>query len=324
MLDGTIVASCRLLALSDDEVSVVAHELCDPLRPLLAVNLSSTAKGLRAAMQPSLAELRLQRQAAEAFAVHIGWSIAWLRYTTGLSLGQVFSMPITLAHWRTLGHLIGCRSLPRLEGLHILGADNGDEGVALLTAGLRRGGLPSLRALELMNTQIGEQGAAALATALTNRTLPALMRLNLGGNQIGDAGMAALAPALRQLPRLKLLALNGNQIGDRCLASLLAEPMQGVLPSLCELYLDDNLITDSGLTALASALRNELLPALETLSVQGNSASQEAHDSVKALVSARRNARYALRHFTSTVQHTRHYSEALQRRRGSRRWPCYN
>ena len=41
---------CRLLALSDDEVSMVAHELCDPLRPLLAVNLSSTAKGLRAAM----------------------------------------------------------------------------------------------------------------------------------------------------------------------------------------------------------------------------------------------------------------------------------
>ena len=40
---------CRLLRLSDDEVSVVAHELSDPLRPLLAVNLSSTAKGLRAA-----------------------------------------------------------------------------------------------------------------------------------------------------------------------------------------------------------------------------------------------------------------------------------
>ena len=40
-------ATCLLLDLSHDEVSIVTHELCDPLRPLLAVHLStSTAKGL--------------------------------------------------------------------------------------------------------------------------------------------------------------------------------------------------------------------------------------------------------------------------------------
>ena len=44
----------------------------------------------------------------------------------------------------------------------------------------------------------------------------------------------------------------GNQIGDRGLASLLAEPMQGVLPSLHYIYLESNLLTDSGLAALAS------------------------------------------------------------------------
>ena len=40
-------ATCLLLDMSHDEVSIVTHELCDPLRPLLAVHLSSTAKGLR-------------------------------------------------------------------------------------------------------------------------------------------------------------------------------------------------------------------------------------------------------------------------------------
>ena len=66
---------------------MVAHELCDPLRPLLAINLSSTAKGLRAAMQPALAELLLQRQAAGAFAVRCCLSLAQLRDTMVLHLG---------------------------------------------------------------------------------------------------------------------------------------------------------------------------------------------------------------------------------------------
>ena len=277
---------CRLLALSDGEVSVVAHELCDPLRPLLAVHLSSTAKGLRAAMQLALAELRLQRQAAEALAALWYQSPAWLRDAPALFLGQTYNRPLTLAHWKTIGHLIGCRALPRLEGLCIRGTDNGEEGVALLAAGLRRGGMPSLTRLVLAKAQIGEQGAAALATGLTKRALPALEMLYLSLNQIGDAGLAALAPALRQLPRLEYLYLHSNQIGDRGLASLLAEPMQGVLSSLQTLYLEDNQITDDGCAALASSLRNGALPALTELGVGGGSASQEAQ---AGLMAARSN-----------------------------------
>ena len=144
---------CRLLALSDDEVSAVAHELCDPLRPLLAVNLSSTAKGLRVAMQPALAELRLQRQAAVALAALCGRSPAGLRDTRELCLGPNHGKPLSLAHWRTLGNLIGCRSLLRLESLAI------HEGVALLAAGLRRGGMPSLTRLVLYKAQIGDHRA---------------------------------------------------------------------------------------------------------------------------------------------------------------------
>ena len=55
-------ATCHLLDLSHDEQSIVTHELCDPLRPLLAVHLSSTAKGLWVPMQEQLAELK-QRHA---------------------------------------------------------------------------------------------------------------------------------------------------------------------------------------------------------------------------------------------------------------------
>ena len=54
--------TCLLLDLSHDEVSIVTHELCDPLQPLLAVHLSSTAKGLREAMEEQLAELKQHRQ----------------------------------------------------------------------------------------------------------------------------------------------------------------------------------------------------------------------------------------------------------------------
>ena len=53
---------CLLLELSHDELGVVAHELCDPLRPQLAVHLSSTAEGLRVPMQAALVQLRQQRQ----------------------------------------------------------------------------------------------------------------------------------------------------------------------------------------------------------------------------------------------------------------------
>ena len=69
-------ATCLLLDLSHDEVSIVTHELCDPLQPLLAVHLSSKAKGLREAMEEQLAQLKGQRQGAAALAALRGWSCA--------------------------------------------------------------------------------------------------------------------------------------------------------------------------------------------------------------------------------------------------------
>ena len=248
---------CMLLQLGHDEVGVVAHELCDPLLPLLAVNLGSTAKGLRVPMQAALAQLRQQRQEIEAFAALTDRNnIAQLRDATSLELGSGYDRPLTLAHWRALGTLIGCGVLPMLQMLNVDGDDCG-EGVHMLAAGLHHGGLPSLRRLALASSQIGDQAAAALASALTQRALPSIRVLQLFGNQIGDVGLVALAPALRQLPTLTGLRMSRNRIGDRGLAALTAQPMTGVLESLELLDLSNNHVTDAGCATLASVLRSE-------------------------------------------------------------------
>jgi hypothetical protein len=262
-------SSCILLQLSHDEMGVVAHELCDPLRPLLAVNLSSTAKGLRVPMQAELAQLKRQRRQAEAFAALTCLSITQLRDANNLELGSGHDKPLTLTHWRALGTLIGCGSLPMLEELEVQGSDGGGGGIAALAAGLRRGGLPSLCYLRLSSSQIGDQAASALASALTRRAVPTLTALFLDRNQIGDPGLLALGPALRLLPTLRDISLVSNQIGDQGLAALIAQPMAGVFESLESLDISDSHVTDAGCAILAAALRGGALPALERVDSQG-------------------------------------------------------
>ena len=238
----------------------MTHELCDPLRPLLAVHLSSTAKGLWVPMQEQLAELRQRHAEAAAMAAAWGMSCAALADATELWLGYGYDKPLTLAHWRTLGMLVGCGSLPRLVTLDIFDDDNGDEGVALLADGLRRGRLPSLQVLDLGSTEIGPYGATALARALTKRALPSLKILSLASNSLGDAGLAALLPVLRQLPPLKVLVLSSNNITDEDVASLVARPTAGALMLLEALQLTHNQITDAGCATLASCMES-VVPA---------------------------------------------------------------
>ncbi len=273
---------CELLKLSHDEVSIVTHQLCDPPRPLRAVHLSSTAKGLWVPMQEQLAELRQRHAEAAAMAAAWGMSCAALADATGLVLGDECDKPLTLAHWRTLGMLVGCGSLPRLRDLGIIGDENGGEGVVSLADGLRRGRLPSLQGLALANAHIGPQGATTLAPALTKRALPSLERLALYDNPLGDAGLAALLPALRRLPPLKELHLVDTSIGDEGVASLVAQPTAGALKALEHLYLQYNQITDAGCATLASALRGGALPALKRLLLDANPASQGAQETVFA------------------------------------------
>ena len=110
---------------------------------------------------------------------------------------SVPSKPLTLDHWTMLGVLARCGSLNRLDELIINGDDDGDEGVVLLSAGLRRGGLPSLSNMYLANAHIGPKGAAALAAASTSSKAGSLQYLGLATNHIGDEGLAILAPALQ-------------------------------------------------------------------------------------------------------------------------------
>ena len=217
-------------------------------------------------------------QQAAALAALCGLTCEKLCAQSTLQLGVAINRPLTLAHWRTLGTLARCNLMPALRKLIIVGSNHGDQGVALFAAGLRRGGqLPSLRSLALNSTQIGLEGATALASALTKRALPALESLHLATNFIGDQGLAALAPALHKLHRLMMLFLNDNQITDEGLDFLLGQPPKpGVLASMQVLFLQDNQITDEGCTALTVALKGAVLPELQQLNLDNNTASKRA------------------------------------------------
>jgi hypothetical protein len=201
----------------------------------------------------------------------------------------------TTAHWRTLGNLARCCSLPRVTEIQIVagpGYDRdffpdrklpGDEGVAAFAAGLSRGCLPSLEGLGLGNLQIGPRGAALLGAALTSQTVPSLRTLDLSVNQLGDAGVKALLPLL---PRsLVMLWLFANNLTDACLAALFARPPTGVLRSLEQLSLEQNSITDKGCGAIASAMQGGALPALREIRLGGSGltrASIPAQHAIKA------------------------------------------
>ena len=279
-------AACHLLDLSHDVLSIVTHDLAsNPLQPLLAVHLGSTAKGLWVPMQEQLTELKQRHAEAVAFAVEIGMTFAQLADAKKLELGNANDKLTTLANWKTLGMLIGCKSLPMLEDLEIWGNwAHGGEGVLSLADGIRRGGLPALREIALFDSEIGPDGANVLASALTKRA--SLTVLYLNGNPLGDAGLAALLPALRQLP-LEGLYLSATGIGDEGVGSLVAQPTANALGSLLELDLGENRITDDGCDTLASALRCGALPALKALrlddvELDGNPASKEAMEAVLA------------------------------------------
>ena len=299
--------SCMLLQLSHDEMGMVAHELCDPLWPLLAVNLSSTAKGLREPMQAALAELKKHHQEAGAFVALMKqgrgtgtweeWeeqpaprlSIEELSRVTEVNTNQG---EFTLAQWKGLGTLIGCGSLPMLTDIGIDGSGCGDEGLPLLAAGLSRGGLPSLTSLSLAaagtyygDGLIGDQAAGALAAALTKQPMPALRVLELWGNQIGDTGLLALVPVLRQMPKLEVLIMYNNPFSDHGFAALIAQPMTGVLESLKILDIGGSVdLSDTSCVALTSALRSGGLPALDQVSLHGSESEpfSRAHEEIFA------------------------------------------
>ena len=221
-----------MLSLSHDEVEVLSLEICDPLRPELVQHLSSTARGLHTAMQEIWPRLQRLRDEAEALASLVGMNCTQLGDAESLRFGRSLRRPLTLAHWRTLGNLVRCGSLPNLVELHVRGCDCGDEGVRLLAEGLRRGSLPSLKYLGFFDVGMGPQGASKLCGALTGRSAPSLLGLSLTRNPLGDAGVAAVALCLRQLPALQALYLSETGIAARSRSALLVAARAATLGAL--------------------------------------------------------------------------------------------
>eukprot|EP00964_Phaeocystis_antarctica_P103283 scaffold68563_cov69-Phaeocystis_antarctica.AAC.5 len=269
-----------LVALSGDEQRILFTQLCNVLDPGLAVALSSASNELRTATQALLPQLRADHEAAAAFCLKMGlWSCKELReakvirwYKQGLSAAD-------LALLGTLGSV-----LPALKQLILSEPATGPDGVQRLAEGLGAGALPALTMLYLEDMHAGDAGASALAAALGRGALPRLESLGLNKAAISDAGLVALAPALRRLPALEILSLDFNPLGDEGLAALVAPPppagalptTTGVLTKLKLLNLNGTHITDTGCTALATALDSGALPALQTFTLYGIPASAAA------------------------------------------------
>lgn len=252
-------ASCLLLTLKHDEFGVIVQELCDPTQPRIALQLSSASRSLRLLMGARLVELQEQHEEAKALAAILRTRLSELPTRSMISSSRRTSvymsyvnLQFSISNWRTLGDLARCQSLPSLRSLEVISqGSGGDEGVALLAAGLGVGCLPSLQSLYLNNVNLGPQGASALASALNKRAVPSLKILNLTGNPLGDAGMNAIVPCLRELDVLEQLWL-----GCAC-------------------------ISDEGIASLSAALRGGALPSLKRLCIEDNPASQLAHDAAQ-------------------------------------------
>ena len=168
-----------------------------------------------------------------------------------------------------------------IESLHALGSRLGDRGALALGAALQLH--PKLRVLDLSGNAIGDEGAAELgAFVLRSRgdgiAVTSLTDLRLHDNLIGATGVVALADELRNSPaRLESLMLDGNPVGDigvMALALALRGRPQGTLRRL---GLVSTNVSDLGIDALLSALREALNPPpLETITLEGNPGVSEA------------------------------------------------
>jgi len=150
------------------------------------------------------------------------------------------------------------QSYPWLTKLQLQLNDIGPNGAIVLAASLRNNRC-RLRYLHLKSCRISASGAEALASALEADDCP-LQDLRLDQNDLGDEGAFAMGRALCSSRNSCLynLELKGNSISPAGAISI----AQGLACScsLESLGLSDNPIGDSGVTAIANALRtNDVL-----------------------------------------------------------------
>ena len=115
----------HLLELSHDELGVIVDGLADPLRPVVAVALSSTCLGLRTPLQAALEVLRQWHEKAEALCFEarfffagppIGCCMTCADLRDAHELDWRFKGLTTEDMW-TLGMILHTNGLPMLQRL---------------------------------------------------------------------------------------------------------------------------------------------------------------------------------------------------------------
>ena len=290
---------CLLLALSHDELGVIVAGLADPLRPVVAVALSSTCLGLQTPQRAALEVLAQRHKRAVALCRKIEMSCVRLSDAENLESPSRGTSrrrwDLTADDMATLGMLLRMNWLPRLQRLDLFANSLDAADIQRLCEGLGQGTAPSVRFLGLGGNESGPAGAEALAAALHRGALPGLEDLELFNNPLGNQGVAALVPAVRKLPALKRLHLEGCKIDDEGVASLVADLGKDDFKALETLYLCVNKITDAGVAKLVAALDAGGLPKLvdHRYLLLSNSASASAVKSVEDAL-ARARARRAV------------------------------
>ncbi|XP_059816496.1 NACHT, LRR and PYD domains-containing protein 3-like [Hypanus sabinus] len=135
---------------------------------------------------------------------------------------------------------------PSLTGLSLSYNKLGDSGVKLVSAALRNPEC-KIQKLELYDVGLTGSGAEDLVSALSTNT--SLTELDLSDNKLGDSGVKLVSAALRN-PECKIQRLGLSHVG---LTDSGAEDLVSALstnPSLTELYLGSNSLTNRSIPAL--------------------------------------------------------------------------
>jgi Ran GTPase-activating protein (RanGAP) involved in mRNA processing and transport len=136
----------------------------------------------------------------------------------------------------------------------------------------------SLRNLTLRGNPIGDLGAEAIATVLVANSSLKVLRVDECG--ISRSGAISLLRAIGQTPRLKLFDLSGNKLSSPSVPR--APLILSASSALRELIIRFARLDDSDLVQLSVALLKT--PQLETLSLDGNSLTDNSCDLLRTLL----------------------------------------
>jgi len=151
-----------------------------------------------------------------------------------------------------------------LKRLHLLNNMSGDEGAQSIASVLAR--CPAMEDFKMASSRVGAEGGVALAHALTSGG-SSLVSLDIHDNPMTADVAESFGAVLLRHAGLKRLNLNDTCLGDEGVKRLASALAEGV-PSLEELEVELNEISEGGATPLAQALAKK--SALRRLNLKEN------------------------------------------------------